>query len=137
MAEASSVSERVHFAGPRTDLATIYQAGDAFVLPTAYESFSLVCMEAMACGLPVFATSVGGIEDYLVDGVNGHTITRDPADIAAKLGPLLDDPARLEELRSGARATAREFDWGRIARLYADLLNEVYLERSARRRTPA
>ena len=47
----------------------LYSAADAFVFPTAYESFSLVCMEAMACGVPVFAASAGGIEDYVQDGV--------------------------------------------------------------------
>jgi UDP-glucose:(heptosyl)LPS alpha-1,3-glucosyltransferase len=130
LAQAAGVSDRVTFAGPRGDLSTLYQASDAFVLPTAYESFSLVCMEAMACGLPVFATRVGGIEDYLVDGVNGHTITHEPADIATKLAALLDDPAGHERLRNGARATAQDFGWDRIARLYAELLEDVYRERS-------
>jgi len=70
--QAGAVAPRLVFTGPRTDLAALYSAADAFVFPTAYETFSLVCMEAMACGVPVFATAVGGIEDYLVDGVNGR-----------------------------------------------------------------
>ena len=68
------------------DLSAIYREADAFVLPTAYETFSLVCMEAMACGVPVFATAVGGIEDYLRDGVNGFGLERDAGSVAAVVG---------------------------------------------------
>ena len=71
LAEQLGVSDRVIFAGARTDLPRIYPAADAFVLPTLYETFALVCLEAMASGLPVLASPVGGIEDYLRDGVNG------------------------------------------------------------------
>ena len=60
-------------------MTAFYSAADAFLLPSAYETFSLVCMEAMACGVPVFATLVGGIEDYLQDGVNGMAVPRDAA----------------------------------------------------------
>ncbi len=79
---ATTSANRLVFAGSRTDMPALYAAADAFVLPTAYETFSLVCMEAMACSTPVFATPVGGIEDYLVDGVNGYQIKMDGADIA-------------------------------------------------------
>ena len=100
-ADRLGVGARVAFAGSRPDLPRIYPAGDVFVFPTYYESFALVCMEAMSSGLPLFATRVGGIEDYLEDGGNGYFIERDPADIAAKLRPVLDDPATLRSL--GAR----------------------------------
>ena len=55
LAEQLGVSERVIFAGARNDLPRIYPAADAFVLPTLYETFALVCLEAMASGLPVLA----------------------------------------------------------------------------------
>ena len=92
LAENLGVSRRVIFAGARRDLPLIYPAADAFVFPTLYETFSLVCLEAMASGLPVLASPVGGIEDYLRDGQNGFHIDRDPADIAAKLDRLVEDP---------------------------------------------
>jgi glycosyltransferase involved in cell wall biosynthesis len=123
------VSDRVIFAGARFDMPAIYSAGDAFVFPTAYESFSLVCMEALACRVPIFATMVGGIEDYLQEGVNGAAITRDGVDIAAKLRPVLEDPARLSRLREGAETTARDFGWPAIATRYERLLREVWRER--------
>ena len=86
-AEALGVAGRVHFLGMRRDVERLYRMADVFVLPTSYETFSLVCMEAMACGTPVLACAVGGIEDYLRDGVNGWAIPRDGAVIAANPAP--------------------------------------------------
>jgi glycosyltransferase involved in cell wall biosynthesis len=121
------VERRVLFLGPRSDLPRLYRAADAFVFPTGYESFSLTCMEAMACGLPVFATAVGGIEDYLVDGVNGRVIVADGRVIAAALAPMLDDPTLRERYSEGALATARDHGWSRIAERYQALLDDVLI----------
>ena len=124
-AKRLGVAARVVFLGARHDLPRLYRAADAFVFPTAYESFSLTCMEALACGLPVFATLVGGIEDYLEDGVNGHAIEPDGANIAATLAPVLADPARHGRLRQGAIETARHYGWPAIAARYRLLLEEI------------
>ena len=129
-ATALGVAERVVFAGPRSDLPRLYRAGDAFVFPTAYETFALVCMEAMACGLPVFATRAGGIEEYLVDGVNGQGIERNGSQIAAVLKPVLADPDRKAALRKGAIDTAANYSWPVIAERYRALLAEVVRERA-------
>ena len=122
------ISGRVVFTGPRQDLPQLYRMADAFVFPTAYESFSLTCMEAMACGLPVFATPVGGIEDYLRDGVNGRAITADGPAIAAALTPMLRDPALRQQFQDGALATSAGYAWPRIAERYRILLDEVRRE---------
>ena len=127
-AEKLGVRARVLFTGPRQDLPALYRAADAFVFPTAYESFSLTCMEAMACGLPVFATAVGGIEDYLRDGVNGRVIPPDGAAIARILADALRDRAGLARLRAGALQTARQYAWPLIAERYRLLLEEVGCE---------
>lgn len=123
------VGERVHFLGARQDLPALNRAADALVLPTAYETFALVCIEAMACGLPVFATNVGGVEDYLRAGVNGFPITRDGKAIAALLRPLLAQPSRLKELGAGAFATAQQYGWDAISKRYGNLLGEVLATR--------
>jgi UDP-glucose:(heptosyl)LPS alpha-1,3-glucosyltransferase len=119
------VQDRVIFAGARSDLPQLYSAADAFVLPTAYETFSLVCMEAMACGLPVFATAAGGIEEYLRDGVNGFRISMDADDIAAKLAAAFADPALMQRLREGAVATAKIYGWERIGGEYIEVLKQI------------
>jgi len=122
---SSGAGKRVIFAGARSDLPQIYSAADAFVLPTAYETFSLVCMEAMACSLPVFATAAGGIEEYLKDGINGFQIRMDAGDIASKLAAAFADPALMQRLQEGALATAKTYGWDRIGVHYIELLKQV------------
>ena len=129
LAEALGVAERVHFFGAQRDLPAIYREADAFVLPTAYETFSLVCMEAMACGLPVFATAVGGIEDYLRDGVNGFGLERNAGSVAAALGPVLRNPSLRHRLGEGARATSLAYGWQSVADRYKGLLQRVWREK--------
>src|SRR6185436_1413111 len=103
---------------------------DAFVFPTLYETFALVCLEAMASGLPVLASPVGGIEDYLHDGENGFHIERDPADIAVKLDLLLNDKELHARIRERGLATAQNFAWDKIARQYLRLFEELLDERA-------
>lgn len=123
---AEAASDRLIFAGARSDMPALYAAADAFVLPTAYETFSLVCMEAMACSVPVFATPVGGIEDYLLDGVNGYRIAQDANDIAGKIARVFADPDLISALQRGARATALNYGWDHIGSKYIALLQEVH-----------
>ena len=130
LAEKLGVSDRVIFAGARSDLPMIYPAADAFVLPTLYETFALVCLEAMASGLPVLASPVGGIEDYLHDGVNGLHIQRNAADIAAKLDRILKDRNLHARLRDAGIATARNYEWKKIAQQYLNLFDELIAERA-------
>ena len=132
MAEAAGVVDRIRFAGARADMPRLYRASDAFVFPTSYESFSLVCMEAMACGTPIFATLVGGIEEYLEAGVNGYAITRDPEVIARQIRQVLDDPEELRRLRAGARTTAERYSWALVAERYKELLEVVWREKGGR-----
>lgn len=122
---AHKASKRLIFAGHRSDLPAIYSAADAFVLPTAYETFSLVCMEAMACALPVFATPVGGIEEYLACGVNGFRIKPDADDIAARIADAFADPALMTRMSEGARETARKYSWERVGAQYIELLKQI------------
>ena len=132
LAEQLGVVDRVRFAGSRSDLPEIYPAADAFVLPTLYETFALVCLEAMASGLPVLASPVGGIEDYLIDGKNGFHIQRDAQDISHKLDQVLNDSTLHGRLREGGLATAQDYSWEKIAKQYLALFNELLMERNVR-----
>lgn len=117
--------DRLLFAGARSDMPALYSAADVFVLPTAYETFSLVCMEAMACSRPVLATPVGGIEEYLRDGVNGFQIKADADDVAAKLTAVFSDPELMARMQQGARATAQSYGWERIGLQYIELMTQI------------
>ncbi|GLH76780.1 hypothetical protein SSBR45G_16880 [Bradyrhizobium sp. SSBR45G] len=122
---ARKARDRLVFAGSRSDMPALYAAADAFVLPTSYETFSLVCMEAMACAVPVFATPVGGIEDYLHDGTNGFRIRIDADDIAAKIAAAFADPALMQRLRDGAYTTAQAYGWDQVGLKYIELLRRI------------
>jgi glycosyltransferase involved in cell wall biosynthesis len=70
------LADRVHFEGMRHDVRPYLWAADAFVLPSAYEVFPLVALEAAGSGLPVIATPLNGVEEFLRDGENGLLIQR-------------------------------------------------------------
>jgi D-inositol-3-phosphate glycosyltransferase len=79
-------------AQPQDRLPAWYVAADATVLPSYYESFGMVALEAMACGSPVVASRVGGLQTTVRDGVTGLLVPdHDPVALADALGRLLDD----------------------------------------------
>ena len=100
--------------GPRTRLAQWYQAADVCVVPSHSESFGLVALEAQACGTPVVAARVGGLQTAVADGVGGALVAgHDPRDYARAIGDILLQPLRREALANGARAHAMDFGWTR------------------------
>jgi glycosyltransferase involved in cell wall biosynthesis len=129
------VGNRVIFLGARQDTPRLYRAADVLVSPSAYEAFSLACIEAMASGTPVVATAVGGVEEYVQDGVNGFLVRRDSTEIAAAVNRIQQDSALLDRLRAGALRTASGYGWDVIAQRYRELLRQVLLEREAASRT--
>ncbi|HVL99656.1 MAG TPA: glycosyltransferase [Egibacteraceae bacterium] len=119
LAAAYGVADRVELRG-RMDNAAIpalMRSADAVVCVPWYEPFGMVAVEAMACGVPVVASAVGGQIDTVVDGVTGvHVPARAPDRVAAALRELLDDPARLGALGAAGAARARErYGWDRVA----------------------
>lgn len=91
--------EQVQFVGGVEDLRTHLRTADVFVLPSRSEGFSNAIIEAMACGLPVIATDVGGNGEAVRDGLNGFLIPADdPEALAQALMRLFADPAGLEQM---------------------------------------
>jgi glycosyltransferase involved in cell wall biosynthesis len=117
------MDDRVRFHGASDDVARLLRAADIYVQPSHYEAFSNAVIEAMATGLPVVASRVGGMLDCLVDDENGLLSTpADPMDIAAKLQRVIDDAALRARLGDRARQTVVEdFDEVKIFRRFADL----------------
>jgi len=97
------------------DLAKLYQGADLFILPTEYESFGLVGMEALACGLPVLCTRVGGLEDYVTDGIDGIFVERNGKSIAAGLEVFLGlTPHQKIAMKLYAAIKSRSYKWKEV-----------------------
>ncbi len=125
IAESVGVGDRVEFVGATEDVASYYRKADVFVLPTAYETFSLVSYEAAASGLALLVTRVNGVEDLLRDGVNGWFIDRDPVGIRGRLQQLGSDRRLLVDMGQAARAESLEHSWARVVERYVELYREV------------
>jgi D-inositol-3-phosphate glycosyltransferase len=120
--------DRVRFLGPQRQdrLPLFYAAAEATVMPSHYESFGMVALEAMACGTPVVASRVGGLQSTVRDGLTGYLVPEgDPAALAHRLRILLEDRVTRERLGREAVRWAAEHRWPcvaeKICRLYADL----------------
>ena len=93
--QSLGIRECVRFMGKRSDIPSLLAASDLFVLPSHEEGFSNVILEAMAAGLPVVATKVGGNSEAVVDGVTGWLVPpRSPALLAEKIVDLLGQPQK-------------------------------------------
>jgi glycosyltransferase involved in cell wall biosynthesis/phosphoheptose isomerase len=137
LAEATDVADRVVLLGrlDREDVPRLIRSADAVVSVPWYEPFGMVPLEAMACGVPIVASAVGGMIDSVVDGVTGvHVPPRDPERLAGVLGELLEDPDRGAEYgRAGVQRARRLYDWNRIAAATLDVYARL-ARRPARRR---
>lgn len=115
-AASIGVEHAVQFLPPRSgkSLIELFQSADAFILPTFYEAFGLVGMEALSCGLPLIATQVGGIEDYLKDGETGLFCLRTSEDIQSKIAYLIDHPDGRIKMAQSARQHAQTYSWDQV-----------------------
>jgi D-inositol-3-phosphate glycosyltransferase len=119
------IADMVTFTGsvPQSELPTYYSAADVFVLPSHYESFGLAALEAMACGIPIVVSRVGGLKTFVRDGETGYLIPwRCPEPFAQRLDMLLANPGLREAMGKVARAKALSMGWGEVA----DRLQEYY-----------
>jgi D-inositol-3-phosphate glycosyltransferase len=100
-----------------------YSAADVVVMPSHYESFGMVALEAMACGTPVVASQVGGLAYLIQDGVTGyHVRDQEPEELANRLFDLLADEELHAEMSLNAATYAKEYSW----QVIASRINAVY-----------
>jgi hypothetical protein len=120
----SNVTVR-HGIGPNSpELIALYQSSHIFALPTVGDCYSMVAMEAMACGVPVVISDIGGIGDIIVDGQTGYLCKPgDTAAFAAKLDVLVVDTDLRNNMAAAARARAVQmFDASACAQRLGDIL---------------
>jgi D-inositol-3-phosphate glycosyltransferase len=104
-----------HGSVPQEELPLYYSAATVAAVPSRYESFGLVAVEAMACGLPVVASRAGGLKFTVEEEVSGLLVpTGDAAALAEGLARVIRDPAFRASLQVGARQAAVRFSWQTI-----------------------
>lgn len=117
-AESMGVGDRVHLLGglARRDLPALLRSADAVACTPWYEPFGFAPLEAMACGVPVVATAVGGLADTVVDGVTGLLVPpRRPRVLAEALRRLLARPTTLEHMgAAGCDRAMSRYSWERV-----------------------
>jgi UDP-glucose:(heptosyl)LPS alpha-1,3-glucosyltransferase len=115
---------RVHATGPSADVAMYYAAADLFVLPTYYEAWGLVIVEALACGLPVLTSRLAGAAVAVDEGRTGLLLTnpRDAAEIRQKLEHLLTPPLVPPEAIS---ASVEQYQWRTLLQQYEAILTRI------------
>jgi D-inositol-3-phosphate glycosyltransferase len=135
IARLSSLADRMGIGGKVTFLGTVeqrklplfYNAASLCVVPSYYESFGLVALEALACGTPVVASQVGGLAVTLRDGENGCLVSHlHPQAFAQRLKLLLHDEPLRRKLGAAGRASVEQYKWSTVAdqvlKLYRSLL---------------
>lgn len=122
------IEDMVTFLGKRDQdlLPYYYSAAEVVVMPSHYESFGMVALEAMACGTPVIASRVGGLRFSVVHGYTGlHVPVADPDALAAAITKLFKNDALRWELSANSRKMAQDFGWPTITGQIVDLFREA------------
>ncbi len=126
LAASPALAGRVILTGATSDPAPFHRAADFAIVPSHWESFGLSAAEAMASGLAVAASAVGGLTDYIVDGTNGLLVPpQNPGALASAIQRLIGDPALRARLAAAGRETAMQFDERVVLERFGALLDRL------------
>ncbi len=116
----------VKFLGRQEQMEDILAITDLFILPSEYESFGLVALEAMAAGVPVISTNAGGLPEINIDGVTGYlSNVGDVEDMTKNIIHIFSDDIAFKEMKKNALAQAQKFDINTIVPVYENLYLKV------------
>jgi D-inositol-3-phosphate glycosyltransferase len=125
------MEDLVAFLGQRSQdtLPYYYSAAEAVVVPSHYESFGMVALEAMACGTPVVASQVGGLAYLVQDGETGYTVPADdPQALAEALNRLLKDTGTRTRMGRQGAVFAKGYAWSKIAARIVNIYEQALLQ---------
>jgi len=134
LADGLSIRESVTFQGlvKQEQLPYYYSAADVCVVPSYYESFGLVALEALACGTPVVAADVGDLRNIVRQGETGYVVAdNSPEKLASGINLLLNRSQNDAEFALSIRASVTRFDWSKIAVKVAGEMQSVVENRLA------
>ncbi len=126
------LENNVKFLGriPREKTAAYYQEASVFILPSFNEGMSNALLEALASGLPVIVTDVGGTRELITEGKNGFIVPlRDADAIASALKKLLKNPELREKIGAQNRQTAEKISWRKVSEEYIQIYKNIILQR--------
>lgn len=124
--EQHGLGQSVRFLGPTTDVAGVLRIADVAVQPSHFEALGLSAIEALACGVPVVASDVGGLPDFVRDSENGRLVpVQDVGALSRALNELITDRAVRASMAARARASVADYDeqvvFARMQRLLDEL----------------
>ena len=123
---SNGIEKDTRYFGLQPDIADILSSGDLFLLPSLSESFGLAALEAMACGLPVLATEVGGLPEVVLHDRTGFLFPPGDYDSAAELAVgLLSRPRAYQSMSHAAKEHARGFDLRKTVAMYEVLYKDA------------
>lgn len=125
-AQRLGVESGVHFVGLQSDFRPYLWSSDVSILPSAYESLPLVCLQAAAAGLPLISTRINGVEDFLIDGVNGWMVDRTTTSVASAIRAAAADPAHCREMGQAAQESAQSYDTAKFQARWLELLRNEF-----------
>ena len=126
LAKKLGISDKVNFMGVFNNLGPIYKSASLLLLPSQHESFGLVALEALACGIPVVASRVGGLPEVIEDGQNSFLFERNNLDeaIEKSIRVLTDAQLRKEICANGILTATQKFAMAKIVKQYESVYGE-------------
>ncbi len=125
----NQLDERIFFLGSQTRIEKYYGAADLLILPTRYDAFANVCLEAMACGVPVITTRTNGAGEIIDNGIQGYVLeTWEPEELSAKIDRCTSD-ATLSEMGKNAFTRAAAFTGERYMSELMALYDRVRIQK--------
>ena len=140
LAHDLDIKDMVFFLGKRSQdsLPYYYSAADVVVVPSHYESFGMVALEAMACGTPVVATQVGGLAFLVQDGTTGYMIPDgEPQLLGKRVADIICNPELRDRLGSQGAQLAQSYSWDLITQRIMDVYDELLGQPSTSKPEPA
>ncbi|MEM2260560.1 MAG: glycosyltransferase family 4 protein [Candidatus Methanomethylicaceae archaeon] len=131
MSKKLGISEKVYFLGRVSDdiLHALYKMAYVAVFPSLYEPFGIVALEAMASGIPVIVSAIGGFDEIVIDGYNGLKFSPGSStDLANAINKILNDYDLYNKIVMNAKGTIKNFSWDEIAEKTINVYQQVLRE---------
>lgn len=127
-AKRLKIENQVNFVGFQNDVRPYFWCGDIFSLPSTYEIFPLVVIQAAAAGLPILSTKLYGVEEYVIDGINGWIVGRNSNAIAEVIINILKEPTLLNNCSFSLKEAVKKYDSAHFYDHWKNtIIDKVYL----------